>query len=361
MTYRAPGRVNLIGEHTDYNLGFVLPVAIELACRVTARPDGERLHVRSRNVDDERVWAIQDVPALAPAGDWSDYVAGVAREIVRAGYPLEPVSLDIESDVPLGSGLSSSASLEVSVALALLGPREVDRMEVARICHRAENDFAGLPCGIMDHFTSLFGRSGHALLLDCRDLSWRAIPIPAGMTVLAVNTMVRHELGSTAYATRVAECRSACAAAGVASLRDLTPERLRAAGPGLLGEVPYRRARHVVHENQRVLDFVAAAERGDPARMRELMRESHESLRSDYEVSCDELDFLVDTACEIPGVVGARMTGGGFGGCTVNLVDPAVETEFRARIGEAYRNRFGLAPEIYACQPSCGAGKIGFE
>ncbi|MEZ5353599.1 MAG: galactokinase [Bryobacteraceae bacterium] len=359
LTFRAPGRVNLIGEHTDYNAGFVLPMALGLDCRATFVPAAQAangnalLRAWSNNLSLARQWTLDELRQARPSGDWSDYVAGVAQQLIRAGCKLSGGEILIQSDVPIGSGLSSSASLEVAVALALLDSRKMDPIEVAHLCHRAENEFVGLPCGIMDHFASLFGRRDHALLLDCRDLSSRAVPIPRNVTFLAVNSMVKHELGNTAYATRVRECAAAARVFGVESLRDLGLDRLDS---GECEGTPLRRARHVVTENQRVLDFVAACERGESAAMGRLMVESHISLRDDYEVSCTELDFLAATALQLPGVHGARMTGGGFGGCTVNLIDPAAEPEFRARIAEEYQARFGRAPEVHACRPSCGAG-----
>ncbi len=356
MTFRAPGRVNLIGEHTDYNGGFVLPVALDLACRATIVPNGgSTLHVRSLNIDQAREWRLDDLEGAHPSGDWSDYAAGVAQQILKSGYSLRAAAITIHSEVPIGAGLSSSASFEVAVALALLDPNEVDPIEVAHLCHRAENEFVGLPCGIMDYYASVFGREGHALLLDCRDLSSRMIPMPANVTLLAVNSMVKHELGGTAYATRVAECRAAARAYGLESLRDLARERVDS---GECEGIPLRRARHIVTENLRVLDFVEASALGRVCEMGRLMLESHASLRDDYEVSCGELDFLVETALSIPGVHGARMTGGGFGGCTVNLMEPGAEGAFRDGIASAYRNRFGRAPEIYEIRPSRGAARV---
>jgi galactokinase len=350
--------VNLIGEHTDYNEGFVLPVALDLACLATIVPhEGSVLRVRSRNLQAAREWDVRELDSARPAGEWSDYVAGVAQQILRQGLRLRAGELVIHSEVPIGAGLSSSASFEVATALALIDEEGVEPELVAHLCHRAENEFVGLPCGIMDHFISLFGREGHALLLDCRDLSSRAIPIPAGAVLLAVNSMVKHELGQSAYATRVAECRSVAAAFGVASLRDLSTADV-AAPPRRVCETGIRRARHIARENQRVLDFADAATRGDVAGLGRLMSASHRSLRDDYEVSCAELDFLVDVALSVPGVYGARMTGGGFGGCTVNLMEPAAEAVFRDTVSAAYRKRFGHTPEIYRCKPSSGAGQV---
>jgi len=361
--FRGPGRVNLIGEHTDYNLGFVLPMALDLACLVAAAPgDDGLLRVFSDNLGEARQWPLAAVPELKPARDWGDYIAGVAREVLRAGFAIEPVNLLIASTVPVGSGLSSSAALEVATALALLGDRKLDGLELARLCRRAENDFVGMPCGIMDQYVSVFGRDNSAVKIDCRSLEHETVALPAGAEILAVNTMVKHELGQSAYRNRVRECGEAVEAIRrrrpeTASLRDVGAAEFEAVA-GEIPEVPRQRARHVVTENQRVEDFIAASHRGDLAAMGELFVASHRSLQHDYEVSCEELDFLVDTALAIPGVLGARMTGGGFGGCTVNLVRPEAAGEFRTRIGAAYQDRFGLTPQIYLCRPSAGAGEI---
>lgn len=356
--WRAPGRVNLIGEHTDYNLGFVLPMALELACYTAAAPRNDgRLRVFSENYGEAREWAVADLPGLRPAGHWSDYPLGVARELTRAGFPVRPVNLLIWSTVPPGSGLSSSAAIEVSVALALLEGRAIEPLELVKLCRRAENEFVGAPCGIMDQYVAVFGREGAAICIDCRSLEHRAVRLPADVAIFAVNSMVKHELGQSAYPVRVQECQSAAAALGVESLRDATLEELERRRD-VLPENEFRRARHVVTENQRVQDFISACEAGDVASMGRLLVDSHRSLRDDYEVSCEELDFLVETALGVPGVLGARMTGGGFGGCTVNLVRKEAVDGFGPAIEEAYRRRFGLTPPIYPCVPSAGAGEL---
>lgn len=358
--FRAPGRVNLIGEHTDYNLGFVLPIALDLACYVAIAPaSGAELRVFSTNTGQERRWEAARITELRPARDWGDYVAGVAVELARAGYEIRPADLLIESTVPFGGGLSSSAALEVSTALALLGDRPIEPLELVRLARRAENEFAGMPCGIMDQFISVFGRRGCALKIDCRSLDSEAVPLPEDVEILAVNSMVKHELGATAYRERVAECRRAVEAIQVShpevrSLRDATLEQLE-----LVEGVARRRARHVITENRRVEEFVEASRRGDLRAMGALLVASHRSLASDYEVSCTELDFLVETATGLPGVYGARMTGGGFGGCTVNLVAPERADGFVEAVCSAYRERFGIEPRIYRCVASEGAGEVG--
>ncbi|MEO7144977.1 MAG: galactokinase [Bryobacteraceae bacterium] len=354
---RAPGRVNLIGEHTDYNLGFVLPVAIELACYTASAPSGDRrLRVYSEELEQGAEWPVEAIAALQPQRHWTDYVVGVAQELLRLGIPVEGRNVLIHSTVPAGSGLSSSAALEVSSALALAGERRLDPLELARLCHRAENGFVGLPSGLMDQFVSVFGQKDAAIRLDCRSLEHAVVQLPPQATFLAVNSMVKHELGASAYRQRVAECAAAVNALrrkwpGVASLREATPAML----DGGIPEPALRRARHVVTENRRVGEFVEAAGRADLVTMGRLMAESHRSLQIDYEVSCAELDFLVDAAQSLPGVFGARMTGGGFGGCTVNLVSEEIAPEFASSIRPLYQNRFGIDPEIYSCRPSPGA------
>jgi len=355
--FRAPGRVNLIGEHTDYNLGFVLPVALEMACFAASAPSRDgRFRVYSENRNASREWAAGEVASLKPSKDWSDYVAGVMQQVLAAGFAVEPCNLYVRSTVPEGGGLSSSAALEVSTALALLAGRPIDPLELAKLCRRAEVEFVGMPCGIMDQYISVFGREHAAVRIDCRSLENEIVPLPE-VEILAVNTMVKHELGQSAYRQRVQECRAAVeAVGGVESLRDVDLPRLEAAA-ARMPETVFRRARHVVTEDQRVLRFVEASRRNDLAEMGRLFVASHRSLQHDYEVSCAELDYLVDAALEIEGVFGARMTGGGFGGCTVNLVRPDKAASFRAAIAVAYRGRFGIDPRIYSCRPARGAGE----
>ncbi len=361
--FRAPGRVNIIGEHTDYNLGFVMPMALDLACFTAVSPaPGSRLCVFSRNLEVGKDWDVKAIPDAQPARDWTDYVMGVARELVLAGYPVEPGNLYIYSTVPVGSGLSSSAAIEVSVALALLGGRPIEPLELVKLCRRAENSFVGMPCGIMDQYISVFGREAAAIKIDCRSLGHEAAPLPSEADFVAINTMVKHELGASAYRNRVAECAAAVAAVRaehpqVESLRDVSSTMLsrfeRAMEP-----VPMRRARHVVSEDERVEAFVAASRSGDLQRMGELLTASHRSLQRDYEVSCEELDFLVDAALSLPGVYGARMTGGGFGGCAVIMVRSEDTLGLQVSISHSYQEKFGLTPDIYPCRASAGACEL---
>lgn len=306
----APGRVNLIGEHTDYNDGYVLPVAIHLATTVTLEPAATLRYTTASD---------------APEG-WQRYVEGVAEQIGKRGICVPPVHLHFESTVPLGAGLSSSAALEVSAAMAMLDAAEVSlpMLEMAKLCQQAEVETVGLGCGIMDMFVSLHGRAGHAVLLDCRTLESREVPLPPGIALVIADTGVRHELAGSEYNTRKQECAEAARAVGVSSLRDATSDG------------GSKRARHVIGENQRVLDFVQALQADDRRAMGQLMAASHASLRDDYEVSCPELDDLVACAQHCPGLIGARMTGGGFGGSTINLVEETRTSAFLAALGQLY-------------------------
>ncbi len=354
-TFRAPGRVNLIGEHTDYNQGLVLPMALDLATFVESAPNSApSLKVHSEHYRESREWQLKTIPRLEPAGDWGDYVAGVARELLRAGYRLEPRSLSIRSTVPEGAGLSSSAALEISCALALALDQPVPPLELAQIGQRAEVEFVGLPCGIMDQYVSVFGREGSALVIDCRNLERKYVTLPSEVSILAVNSMVKHSLSQSAYRQRTEECADAARRLGVSSLRDVSPSAFEAAAV-TLPEAPRKRARHVIEENGRVVRFAAST---DPWELGSLLVESHRSLQRLYEVSCEELDFLVDTAVEIEGVFGARVTGGGFGGCTINLIRAGCEAGFSETIECAYQARFGVSPRIYRCRAAAGAGEI---
>jgi len=361
--YRAPGRVNLIGEHTDYNLGFVYPVALDLATYIATAPSPDgRLRIYSEDRKEMRTWRIPEIDAAAPAHHWTDYPLGVARELVRAGYAIEPANLLIRSTVPEGSGLSSSAALEVSSALAFLNGRAIKPIELARLCQRAERNFVGMPCGIMDQYISVFGREQSAVRIDCRSLDHRDILLPGSITFVAVNTMVKHALAGSAYQDRVRECTAAVERLQqrfpeATSLRDVSVEQFESAA-GLLPEVVRKRARHVVTEDDRVERFVAAGAAGDLEGMGKLMVESHRSLQHDYEVSCAELDFLVDTALGMEGVYGSRMTGGGFGGCTVTMLRRGAEPDFQRQIVAAYEREFRVIPGVYGCRPSAGAGEV---
>lgn len=361
--FRAPGRVNLIGEHTDYNLGFVLPIALDLACFIASAPSPDgALHLASEEKNETRSWKIEDISSLQPSHDWTDYVIGVAQLLQQAGRQIPAARLFIHSTVPEGSGLSSSAALEVSSALAFLGGRPFDGAQLAQLCQKAEIEFVGMPCGIMDQYVSIFGKPGAAVEIDCRSLTHEFVELPRNAEILAVNSMVKHELAQSAYRERTEQCAMAVDVIrgthrDVHSLRDVSMTQFEAL-KDKMPRVIARRARHVISEIERVGLFVNAARRGDLERMGQLFVESHVSLQHDYEVSAAELDFLVDTAIGIEGVYGARMTGGGFGGSTVNLLRPDASGRFQEAIGNAYRDRFGVTPQIFVCRPSAGAGEV---
>ena len=349
--FRAPGRVNLIGEHTDYNLGFVLPIALDLVTEVDwiFRGRQSKLGVSSENR--ETLWiAIEELASLKPCHQWTDYVIGVAQQLLKLGFQIDAKLFMVHSTVPEGAGLSSSAALEVSSALAMLNGRPIEPLELAKLCQRAEREFVGVPSGIMDQYVSVFGRQGNAVLIDCRSLTHQYVPLPpeTELEIWAVNSMVKHALGNSAYKERVAECAQAAKAMHVASLRDATLDQLNAAH---LPDLIYRRAKHVLTENDRVQAFVTAS----LPRRGELFYESHNSMRDDYEISCPEIDFLVETASHIEGCYGARMTGGGFGGCTVNLLKPEAVPAFEQAITAAYESKFHLTPNFIRCRPSKGA------
>ena len=364
--FRAPGRVNLIGEHTDYNDGFVMPAALEHATRVAAAPRGDRrIVVHSRRTGATAEIDL-DAGPIRPAGHWSDYVFGVARILEESGHRLIGCDMTLTSTVPVGSGLSSSAALEVSVcgALAALAGITLDRVETAEICQRAENEHVGMRCGIMDQYAASCGIAGHALMIDCRTLTARPVAIDPGSRIVVANSMVHHVLaGGGEYNARRASCEAGVAllrgrfGGEIRALRDVSIEMLEA-NRDLFDDETWRRCRHIVTENDRVLDAVAAADAGDVARFGALMDASHVSMRDDFEISCREVDVMVDLARALPGVHGSRMTGGGFGGCTVSLVAADAVADFTTALGAAYATATGLDPEIFACSPGAGAGEV---
>jgi galactokinase len=358
--YRAPARVNLIGEHTDYNDGFVMPAAIDLYTYAAIKPREDRRLLIHSDTFAESVEVDLDETNPRARRHWSDYVRGVAVTLERAGYPLTGAELAIRSDVSIGAGLSSSAALEVATACALLENSgiEIDRVELAKLCQRAENEFAGMRCGIMDQFIACLGRAGHALMLDCRSLECRLLPLPGDARMVICNTMVKHELASSEYNTRRAECEAGVEHFGkllpdIRALRDVTIEDLERNGDAL-PEVIYKRCRHVITENLRVMEAAVALERGDLPAFGKLMAASHRSLRDDYEVSCKELDAMVELAAQVEGVYGSRMTGGGFGGCTINLVKADHVAEFKRTVALGYEQATGLASDIFVCSAADG-------
>ena len=361
--YRAPGRVNLIGEHTDYNLGYVFPIALEMACYTLIAPASHgQIRIYSRDLAKEFSLPVSELASAKPRHEWSDYVIGVAGELQKLGFQIAACDVLVASGVPSGSGLSSSAALEISSALAFLAGRPFEKVELAKLGQRAEGQFVGMPCGIMDQYASVFGHAGAALQIDCRSLTHELVTLPENVSIIAANSMVKHELGTSAYRERVKECAAAVAALqevdeNVKSLRDVSLsffERVQDSIPML----PRKRARHIVSETQRVLDLAAASEKKDLREMGRLFVASHRSMQYDYEITCEELDFMVDTSIKLPGIYGSRMTGGGFGGCTVNLVAPDAVADFEAKLTAAYQERYKLSPVFYHCDPAEGASRL---
>ncbi len=358
---RAPGRVNLIGEHTDYNDGFVLPAAIDRAIHMAGRRRADRT-VRLHAVDyGESAEFNLDAIERDAQHRWSNFSRGVTKFLLAGGHSLPGADIAIHGDVPREAGLSSSAALEVATVAfwSKLAGLKLDALRAVKLARRAENEFVGMPCGIMDQFASALSRANQALFLDCRDLSYRHVPLRADVKIVVCNSGVRRELTKSEYELRLRQCQQAVAQLGttglaVKSLREVDLADLESAREAL-GDLLYRRAHHVVSENQRVLDAVKALEGGDLERFGELMHASHESLRDDYEVSCRELDALVESARRQPGVLGARMTGGGFGGCTVNLVQAEAAESFAEAVRGDYKQAIGLDAEIYVCHASDGA------
>jgi galactokinase len=360
---RAPGRVNLIGEHTDYNDGFVMPAALEFATLVAAspRPD-RRLNVYSLTMDESRAFDL-DAPAETQH-DWSDYVFGVALMLERSGRRLKGADLVVSTDVPIGSGLSSSAALEVSSAHALLTAAGLpfEPIAIAKICQKAENDYVGMRCGIMDQYVSACGVAGNALLIDCRTLESRNVPITPNLRLLVTNSEVRHQHAGGEYNARREACEEGVrllkpALGPIRALRDVTPEALES-NRKLLPDLIYRRCRHIVTENARVLEAERALIAGDFAACGAAMNASHASMRDDFEITCPEVDFLAELAQATLGVYGSRMTGGGFGGCTVSLVEAAAVGRVSQILIDGYRVGCGRDAEVYVCSPSDGARLI---
>jgi galactokinase len=360
----APGRVNLIGEHTDYAEGFVMPVAIDFAtlAGISPRTDG-KIVIYSENYTEEKTFDAAALPAQA-AKHWSDYPIGVVVLLTGEGYKIPGFSLSLWGDVPLGSGLSSSAALEVVTMLAittLIGV-SIPGPKLARLCQRVENEFVGANCGIMDQFISANGKEDHALLLDCRDLSFKLAPIPAHIALVIANTMVKHSIAGGDYPTRRRESEAACAIIashrpGVPFLRDATLDDLEKWGSEMEPK-SLLRARHVISEDLRTVAAEKALEKGDLKEVGRLMAEAHRSYSKDFEGSCVEADLMVDLAQDLPGLIGARLTGGGFGGCTINLVEQSQAQAFAKELGKRYTAKFGIVPQIHVCHASEGAHRL---
>ncbi|HZR19543.1 MAG TPA: galactokinase [Verrucomicrobiae bacterium] len=356
----APGRVNLIGEHTDYNDGFVLPMAINRYTVLAGGRNNKReVTLQSVTTGETATFGLRPEVQRGEPG-WSNYVRGVVAGFQKRGMKVSGFDAVIDSSVPYGGGVSSSAALEVAAATlmeAMLG-QKLDPIEKALLCQVAEHEFAGVPCGIMDQFTSVLAKEDHALLLDCRSRTAQWVPMSdPSVTVLIINTNVRHKLVDGVYAARRQQCQAAARILKVPSLREATLEKLEAVRAGM-DPVVFRRARHVIAENERTLKMAQAIQDADWARVGELMYASHASLRDNYEVSCPELDAIVEIARQIPprdGMIGCRMTGAGFGGCAVSLVRTKALKSIGRKFEEGYAGRTGNMPGIFATRPAGGA------
>jgi len=360
---RAPGRVNLIGEHTDYNDGFVMPAAIDASTWVAIAPREDRsVRIRSEQFDEEFTFDLDDRASARQR--WTDYVQGVAVTLKTAGFTLRGADLLIDSNVPMGAGLSSSAALEVATGFALLraSAQQIDLVNLAKLCQRAENEFVGARVGIMDQFISCLGEEAHCLMIDCRSLQFEKLPLPPTAGLVICNTMVKHEHAGGEYNRRRSECEQAVAVLsksvpGARSLRDVSPAQFQQYG-GNLPEVVRRRARHVISEIRRTEDAAAALRNHDLTAFGKLMKQSHDSLRDDYEVSSRELDVMVDIALEQDGIYGGRMTGGGFGGCTINLVKNVDIPRFITKVASEYERAVGIRPEVYISRAASGVTQV---
>ena len=352
---RAPGRVNLIGEHVDYNEGLVLPVAIDLDVVACARARADGMLVV--HADDLGQTSTLQIDAADAAG-WAAYVVGVAALLQSAGVPVPGADIAFAGDIPLGAGLSSSAALEAAIALAVLrlGNAAMEPLQIAQLCREAESRWAGVSCGIMDQFAALLSRADHAMLLDCRSLETRFIPWPPSVAIVVTDSSVSRELAASAYNDRVRECADAARHLGVATLRDADTGLLAARDH--LPETLFRRARHVITEIARARSFAAALQAGELERCGELLNQSHASLRDDYEVSSPQLDKLVAIAQSMPGVLGSRLTGAGFGGCTVTLVHIDALDEYVTRVPSRYREETGLDARAFVTRPSDSAALV---
>jgi galactokinase len=360
----APGRVNLIGEHTDYAGGFVMPAAIDFGtlAAISPRTDG-RVVVWSENFNEQVSHQLDGFPKNG-GGHWSGYPLGVVKILREAGFKVPAFNLTIQGDVPLGAGLSSSASIEVATALAALSlaGANPEREEIAKLCQRAENVYVGSSCGIMDQFIACRGAENHALLLDCRSLEYRLAPILPSVSLVIANTMVKHSVADGEYSIRRAEVEEGTEILRshrpeIELLRDATPQDLEQWGADMPENV-LRRCRHIITENLRTVAAADALAAGQMKKLGDLMAAAHASYRDDFEASCEEADAMVEAAHRLPGLIGARLTGGGFGGCTVNLVHADRAEKFAARLHDEYRAATGIDAEIYRCHASAAAHAV---
>jgi len=364
LIVRAPGRVNLIGEHTDYNAGFVLPAAIDRATFIAASPRSDRrVHVVAADLNEEDEFSLEQIErsGMRP---WSNYIRGMVRALLVAGHDIGGANMVIASSVPRGAGLSSSAALEVATGYVFQVFHKLNILgdELALMAQATENHFVGVNCGIMDQFIVTLGQANHALMIDCRDLSYQAVPVPTNAAVVICDSHIERSLAASAYNQRRAECEQAVELLkahlpGIKALRDVTSQQLEKYGH-ILPAVVRQRARHVVSENERVITGASALRNGDIGEFGRLMNASHASLRDDYAVSIPEMDSLVASAQRVSGCYGSRLTGAGFGGCTVSLVDVDAVERFRHEVAANYLASTGRSATIYVTQASDGVGRI---
>ena len=357
--FASAGRINLIGEHTDYNEGFVFPGAIDKVIMAEIRPNGtDRVRVFSIDIDEYCEFGLREEDA--PEQGWARYIFGVCREIIKRGGKVGGFDTVFAGNVPLGAGLSSSAALESCFAFALnelFNEGKIDKFELAKIGQSTEHNYCGVNCGIMDQFASVFGKKGSLIRLDCRDLSYEYFPFaPEHHRLVLIDSRVKHELKDSPYNKRRESCERVAKSLGVPSLRDVSLAELNAVKVTISDE-DYRRAKYVIEERDRVLTVCAALERGDYDEVGKMMYATHEGLSKDYEVSCEELDFLADTAKEL-GVTGSRIMGGGFGGCTINLVENDLYDKFVTEAVARFKQKYGHEPKVYDVIISDGARRV---
>lgn len=359
LIVRAPGRVNLIGEHTDYNDGFVLPMAIDRAIWLALRPrDDEQVRIYSLDLETEAGFLLS---SLTRDSDWIEYPKGIAYELQKAGHKLRGFDAVMTGDVPRGAGLSSSAAVELAVARAFAGISNIEwnAASMAKLAQKAENEWVGVNCGIMDQMASAACKEGHALFLDCRSLETQHAPLPKGVAIVILDTSTRRGLVDSAYNERRSQCEEAARWFGVKALRDVGVEELgKWKVESTLSEVAFKRARHIITENARVLEAIEMMRNGNIKRLGELFNASHDSLRDDFEVTNDALNVMVECAREQASCYGARMTGAGFGGCAVALVKEDQAEAFTQAVSTVYRQRSGLEASVYVCRASEGASVI---
>jgi len=360
---KAPGRVNLIGEHTDYNDGFVMPIAIQYAVNIIAAPrDDFKMHVYSADFKSESSFEVDREILFDKKNTWSNYQRGVADQMVRKGHTLKGADLLVQGDVPIGAGLSSSAAVEMAAAVTykMLNNLDISVVEMIQLSQAAENQFVGMNCGIMDQFVSGMGHKSMALFLDCRSLNYELVPFPSDTySVLIMNTRIKRDLTGSEYNERRGQCEAGVQLLkekkpGIKALRDVSVADFETYQDSLPDDIR-KRCRHVVYENERVQRFADALKTKHSDRLGKLLLQSHESLRDLYEVSCPELDLMVTLSMEVKGVIGARMTGAGFGGCAIAMVEKGHETAVKEKILKEYPEKTNIEPEIYLSVPSEGA------